>query len=193
MQTICIKSKNLSVMMTNYLKRIFLLNELYSQALEHAKEPAQLKSSQRDWVLKVRNRCNTVSCLMRVYEGREIYLGTLLLPSNHLDIRYEWNGIKEYKSATKSDNTETRQFTKTLQQSFNNSNKKDTVISCDDVWWDHAGRINAGYGGICWAEIEGQLSEYYICYNEVSFHYEPVIIRNEYLAVRHLLKYCYGG
>jgi uncharacterized protein len=170
----------------------FRLNEIYSLAVSRVKNPSSIKNSQRDWVSRVRNRCKDTECLRRVYESREIYLGTLVVPTGDFEIQFEYFGEKYPIRAWRSNEAET------LKEDLNKifSFRKDIVgevISCDSVWENHAGSINTGYGGICWAQIEGELNEYFMCSNEVTFNYELVIIRSEYLSVRFLNRYCYGG
>lgn len=180
---------NIEIMICNdeeLLQKDFRMNRIYKMALEKSNNKEQVQTKQKNWINEVRNRCNSAECLKNIYESQEIFLGGIAINDGKFKMKSEWRDSWKTNDGV------------TLVEGMNNSfsHRKDItgfVISCDDVWENHAGRINHGWGGICWAVIDGNVNEYFICSNAVSYDYEPVAIRNEYLLVRYLEQHCYGG
>ena len=169
----------------------YRLNQLYEMASKKA-DKYQIKKGQRNWIKNIRNKCTTLGCLTKVYENREIYLGNISVKDGKFNIKLETNGMQytHYLWRT-NDSTELLQIKEF--DHFSRNRKTANVISCDTVWENHTGRINYGYGGICRAEINGKLSNYFICTNEVSSNYFQISTPSEYLLVRFIENNCYGG
>lgn len=170
----------------------FQINQLYILAMEKSQNKDQLKKSQKNWITKIRSKCTTIECLKSVYESQEIFLGGIAISDSKYKIKSEYRGNTTEQSCWKTNDNDT--LVREMNLGFpNRDNANFTIFSCDSVWQNHTGKINSGWGGICWAEIDGKLSEYFMCSNAVTARYSPVIIRNEYLLVRFLQQECYGG
>ncbi len=168
----------------------YRLGQIYKLAMTKSKDKDGLKKIQVDWLTKVRSRCSSSKCLYDVYEAQEIYLGEIAISDGRFDL--EDDRTKYVRRHVKTNDSES--LKKRLNDEFKAANKLNSiVISCDSVWENHAGRINDGWGGFCWAEIDGQLGEYASCGNQVTSDMTLVKVRNEYLMVRHLETKCYGG
>ena len=58
-----------------------LLSVLYHTSQEKLKNPQQLTHDQRDWIKRVRNTCNSIECLKKVYaEFMSPFFSYCLLP-----------------------------------------------------------------------------------------------------------------
>ena len=171
----------------------FLLNQLYSIALEKTANSNNLKEKQRNWIRHVRSQCSNLECLKRVYEHQEIFLGSIAVSDGKLEYNEERGGEEyTYYLWKTNDNKSLVNEMNELIFIWKSKNKNINVISCENVWENHVAR-NHGWGGFCWATINGKLDKYMMCSNLASSDISAVLEHNEYLLVRHLRKNCYGG
>ena len=70
------------------------LNDTYKKAIAESKDPNSIKKEQRTWLNKIRNKCQDLNCLQRVYEERIISLGGNIPDEAHELWQGEWHRVR---------------------------------------------------------------------------------------------------